>query len=79
MASGAHWREASGRREAVAATLAGDDTAFAAYSERVFAGYARYLWARHAYYADEQRWPDSPFWRRRHAASSAPADKTRGL
>jgi flavin-dependent dehydrogenase len=56
---------------AVAATLAGDDTAFAAYNERVFASYTRYLWTRQAYYADEQRWPDSPFWRRRHAESSA--------
>ncbi|MDF3017850.1 MAG: Dehydrogenase flavoprotein LodB [Thermomicrobiales bacterium] len=56
---------------AVAATLAGDDTAFAAYRERILAGYARYLWERQAYYADEQRWPDSPFWRRRHSESSA--------
>ena len=63
---------------AVAATLAGDETAFAAYSERVFASYACYLWERHAYYADEQRWPDSPFWRRRQAASSAPAEQVTG-
>jgi flavin-dependent dehydrogenase len=58
--------------KAVSATLAGDDTAFAAYRERVLAGYARYLWQRHAYYMDEQRWPDSPFWGRRHAESNAP-------
>jgi flavin-dependent dehydrogenase len=58
--------------QAVAATLSGDDTAFVAYSERVLAGYARYLWERHAYYTDEQRWPDSPFWRRRHTEPSAP-------
>jgi len=56
---------------AVAATLTGDDTAFAAYSGRIFASYTRYLWERRAYYADEQRWPDSPFWRRRHAESRA--------
>jgi 2-polyprenyl-6-methoxyphenol hydroxylase-like FAD-dependent oxidoreductase len=60
---------------ALAATLAGDDTAFAAYSERVITSYASYLWERHAYYADEQRWSDSPFWRRRHAASSAPTQQ----
>jgi flavin-dependent dehydrogenase len=58
---------------AVAAMLTGDETAFSAYSERVFASYVCYLWQQHGYYADEQRWPDSPFWRRRHAASSAPA------
>lgn len=59
----------------VAGTLAGDDAAFAAYSQRVFASYASYLWERHAYYGDEQRWPDSPFWRRRHAESSAPLEQ----
>lgn len=52
---------------AVAATLGGDDAALMTYRERLLAGYARYLWERHAYYADERRWADTPFWRRRHA------------
>jgi flavin-dependent dehydrogenase len=66
---------ASGTRaaRAVAATLAGDGTVGAAYAERLRADYARYLWDRHAYYADEQRWPDSPFWARRRAASHPPS------
>ncbi len=51
---------------AVVATLGGDGIAFPAYRERLLADYARYLWARHAYYADERRWPDAPFWKRRH-------------
>ena len=51
---------------AVVATLGGDVTAFLAYRERLLADYARYLWARSAYYADERRWPDRPFWKRRH-------------
>ena len=42
---------------AVAATLAGDDTAFAAYSERVFASYTHYLWTRQAYYTDDSGGP----------------------
>lgn len=32
--------------------------------------YAGYLAYRAAYYAMEQRWPDSPFWRRRHGVLS---------
>lgn len=51
---------------ALAAELAGDTTAFSAYEDRILAGFARYLWTRHAYYAEEQRWPDAPFWARRH-------------
>jgi flavin-dependent dehydrogenase len=60
---------ASGRRaaEAIAATLAGDDGAFSAYTDHLLASYARYLVLRHAYYAEERRWPDAPFWARRHA------------
>lgn len=59
---------ASGRRaaQAVAAALDGDDSAFPAYRDRLLADYARYLWTRHAYYMDEQRWPREPFWERRH-------------
>jgi flavin-dependent dehydrogenase len=55
--------------KAVAATLAGDDSASAAYEERLRSGYARYLWERHAYYADERRWPQSPFWARRRPSA----------
>jgi hypothetical protein len=27
---------------------------------------------RHAYYADERRWPDAPFWVRRHSETREP-------
>ena len=51
---------------AIAATLDGDTTAFTTYRDRLLADYTHYLCTRHAYYADERRWPTSPFWRRRH-------------
>lgn len=56
---------------AVLAALAGDDAAFSRYTDGIHADYARYLWLRHAYYAEEQRWPESPFWSRRHAGLGA--------
>ena len=46
----------------------GDDAGMRRYRlfvQREFAGYLR---ARARYYADEARWPDHEFWRRRHAA-----------
>jgi hypothetical protein len=52
--------------QAVAATLGGNPIAFTAYQERLLADYAHYLCIRHAYYADERRWPNSPYWERRH-------------
>ncbi|HET9659817.1 MAG TPA: FAD-dependent oxidoreductase [Thermomicrobiales bacterium] len=62
---------ASGRSaaRALAATLAGDPTAFPTYRDRLLAAYTHYLCTRHAYYADEPRWPTSPFWRRRHGTA----------
>lgn len=66
---------AGGRQAAaaLASALQGDAAALPAYGERVRAGYARYLWLRHAYYAAERRWPDAPFWRRRHANAGGQA------
>jgi flavin-dependent dehydrogenase len=51
---------------ALAATIQGDATALSAYTTRIRTGYAKYLWLRHAYYADERRWPDATYWIRRH-------------
>ena len=56
---------------AVAATLDGDVSARGAYIEQLRSDYARYLWERHAYYADERRWSSMPFWERRHANGQA--------
>ena len=39
---------------------------------KVRTGYAKYLWLRHAYYTDERRWPDPPFWARRHGETREP-------
>jgi flavin-dependent dehydrogenase len=40
----------------------------ARYEAEIIHGYAAYRARRLAYYAQEQRWPDSRFWRRRHDA-----------
>lgn len=55
---------------ALAAALQGDDGALADYGQEIRAGFARYLWIRRAYYADERRWPDAPFWTRRQTGAS---------
>ncbi|HEX9367864.1 MAG TPA: tryptophan 7-halogenase [Vicinamibacterales bacterium] len=47
--------------------LAGSSDALAAHDARLTKEYDDYLRTRAAYYAIEQRWPDSPFWRGRHA------------
>jgi flavin-dependent dehydrogenase len=51
---------------AIAAAIAGDPAALAAYDRQVQESFGRYLAYRKAYYRLEQRWPDSPFWHRRH-------------
>jgi flavin-dependent dehydrogenase len=51
----------------------GDDAGMRRYPlfvEREFDGYLR---ARAGYYAEERRWPESEFWRRRHSAAEADA------
>jgi flavin-dependent dehydrogenase len=44
----------------------GDRDALAAHHARVAKEFDAYLDTRRAYYAVEQRWPESPFWRARH-------------
>jgi flavin-dependent dehydrogenase len=44
----------------------GDRAGFDRYSRRVRDEFDAYLETRAKYYAQEQRWPDSPFWARRH-------------
>jgi flavin-dependent dehydrogenase len=63
---------AGGRRAAAAilANLGGADRSFAAYADHITTAFTRYLVLRSAYYRDEQRWPDAPFWRRRHGLVS---------
>jgi flavin-dependent dehydrogenase len=55
------------RASSVLCALAdGDDESADAYNSEVRADFAAYLRQRCAYYAMERRWPNSPFWRRRH-------------
>lgn len=58
---------AAGKRAGLTAVayLGGDRTALHDYGKRIAAGYAVYVRMWRAYYADERRWPASPFWQRR--------------
>jgi flavin-dependent dehydrogenase len=51
---------------AIAARLAGDEGAVPAYVSRLGQIWAAYEHHRRLYYGEERRWPDSPFWARRH-------------
>lgn len=49
--------------------MAGDRTAVEEYHQYMDAGFREYVESRAAYYRRETRWPDSPFWKRRHRTS----------
>lgn len=49
----------------------GDDTALESYAAGIDLLFRNYLDRRNQVYAQERRWPDSPFWRRRQAAAAA--------
>lgn len=50
----------------MSAALEGDDTALEAYARSVLDGVAGFIAQRRAMYAQERRFADAPFWRRRH-------------
>ena len=52
---------------AIDADCRGDRQALEGYEHWVRMEYADYLHTRAEHYGHERRWPDSPFWRRRHA------------
>jgi len=54
--------------QSIADLLAGREEARWAYLEVMQNAYAAYLNLQRGCYAQERRWPDAPFWRRRHAA-----------
>ncbi len=54
----------------IASHLRGHAWALKEYADHVAGEYANYLEARAAYYRLEQRWPDSPFWRKRREATA---------
>lgn len=60
--------------EAADAALAGDRSPVHAYGERLESVRAAYLRHHHAYYAQERRWPERPFWARRRAGRSGTSD-----
>lgn len=60
--------------EAADAALAGDRAPARAYGKRLESVRAAYLRHHRAYYAQERRWPERPFWVRRRAGRSATAD-----
>ncbi len=51
--------------QALAAVLSGDDGALEPYVARLEEIHRVYMENRTTYYAEERRWPESPFWRRR--------------
>ena len=54
----------------------GDDSGLKRYSRFVLEEFKGYAEVRTKYYREEQRWPASEFWRRRHAAFDDPRPKT---
>ncbi|WP_189799520.1 glycine oxidase maturase GoxB [Tateyamaria sp. syn59] len=66
---------------AIAATdafIARDRQKMQEYADSVAKGVRDYLSARSAVYARETRWPNSPFWARRHATAHTPAAQPAG-
>lgn len=56
---------------AVADLLAGQHEAEAAYLDLMERGYSAYLDLLREHYAAERRWPEAPFWQRRHQPTYA--------
>ncbi|KPD10264.1 glycine oxidase maturase GoxB [Phaeobacter sp. 11ANDIMAR09] len=56
--------------EAAEAFIAQDRPRMQSYAEAVARGVQDYLTARQAVYSRETRWPQSPFWARRHASTA---------
>lgn len=65
-------RSAKAAAATVLAMLRGE-TSVAAHERERDVECTRYLFERAAYYADEDRWPEATFWRRRAPAPEAPA------
>jgi flavin-dependent dehydrogenase len=57
--------------EAIRDRISGNAEAFLKYAGQLEEHFDRYLAARAYYYGQERRWPDSLFWKRRHAPTSS--------
>jgi len=68
---------AAGQRVAAAAEawLGGEEGTLLEFAAGLETGYASYLQMKRAYYADEGRWPEAPFWRRRRGEPAAEAER----
>lgn len=55
---------------AVSRALEGDRAGLVEYGAWTSARFGEYMTGRARYYGAERRWPDSPFWHRRHAAAA---------
>jgi flavin-dependent dehydrogenase len=62
----------------VSSTLGGDSAHAALFASDVRRHYDAYLTRRQAYYQIEKRWPDSPFWARRHGGGTTVAPRPAG-
>jgi hypothetical protein len=58
-----------------AAWLKGDERAPVDYAQRMRRAYAEYLAHRSVYYRIERRWPESDFWKIRHATAAVSVGK----
>jgi flavin-dependent dehydrogenase len=56
---------------AICASAAGDSAAMQRYADTVHRAFGDYLRNRNYFYATEQRWSDSPFWKRRREVPAA--------
>jgi len=63
---------------AIDSFLAGDRTALAVFAREQKDHFRRYLVERRQTYREEQRWPASPFWSRRHSVLSSTASGAAG-
>jgi flavin-dependent dehydrogenase len=66
-------RSGRGAAAALRATLGGDRGALHRYEEEQATAFSRYLGARQAHYALEQRWAGETFWQRRRAVAAQEA------
>ena len=62
----------------VNARLSGDESLALAYPGDVLRNHMTYVSRRRSFYLAEQRWPDSPFWQRRHGSCPASPPPERG-
>lgn len=56
--------------EAIIASLCGNNQSFIEYTDWINKQFSNYLQMRTAFYRKEQRWPQYPFWRRRHSLTN---------